>query len=368
MCSQGLIHTCALRGERITRTCHALLMAMGTRPVRNRPVTIKDIAKRLGISYSTVSRALSSRASHLVKEQTRRLVKETAKDMDYSPNLMAQHLVKGTGGVLGLLTDRIGPEITARQINHLVRIAGKHGYQVLVTATADSNISSPEDERGEQLMQLLSRDVDGILIRTGTGDAARIVHAAWGKLPVVAFGSDLDVMTGVSLDLASGMHEATEHLIGLGHDRICFLGEDRIPASDLPAMGKGYRNAMRKHGLHPSEVSVKAMRTKAGYHAGKELAGQFTALVCCCDYTAIGVCRALIEFGVHVPDDVAVTGCGDFEISSYVNPSLTTLSIPFEEMALIAMQGMLQQIQGQPAPTGRSFKPHLAIRDSCGAR
>ena len=342
---------------------------MGTRPVRNRPVTIKDIARRLGISYSTVSRALSSGRSHLVKEQTRLLVRQTAEDMEYSPNLMAQTFVKGTGGVLGLLIDRIGPEIIGRQINHLVRIAGRHGYQILVAAAADRITPSPEDERVEQLMQLKSRDVDGVLIQAAGDEAgsARGVHAALGKLPAATFGPAADDMTGVSLDLASGIQEVTEHLIGLGHERICFLGEDRVRADGPPALERGYRNGMRKHGLAPRLAPVEAVRTRSGYHLGKELGGRFTALVCCCDYTALGVCRALIESGVRVPDDVAVTGFGDSEVSAYVSPSLTTLSIPFEDIALTAIRGILRQLQGQPAPRGRSFKPHLTVRESCGA-
>ncbi|MCY3772604.1 MAG: LacI family DNA-binding transcriptional regulator [Gemmatimonadetes bacterium] len=338
--------------------------------MRNRPVTIKDIARRLGISYSTVSRALSSQRSHLVKERTRLLVEQAAEDMDYSPNLMAQTFVKGRGGVLGLLANRIGSEIAGRQIHHLVRTAGGHGYQVLVAAAANRTASALEDERVEQLMQLTSRDIDGILIQTigDEAESAPTVHAAPGGLPVVTFGYAADDMTGVSLDLASGIQEVTEHLIGLGHERICFLGEVGIRADGLPALGKGYRFAMRKHGLAPRLAPVEAARTRSGYHLGKELGGRFTAFVCCCDYTALGVCRALIESGVHVPDDVAVTGCGDFEVSAYVSPSLTTLSIPFEDIAFAAVQGILRQLRGRPVPRERSFKPHLTVRESCGAR
>ena len=289
--------------------------------------------------------------------------------MEYSPNLMAQTFVKGTEGVLGLLTNRIGPEITGRQINHLVRTAGRHGYQVLVAAASGRTASTLESERLDQLMQLASRDVDGILIQT-VGDEAesgRIVHAVPGSLPVATFGYAANDMTGVSLDLSSGIQEVTEHLIGLGHERICFLGEDGIRADGLPALGAGYRNAMHRYGLAPRIAPVEAARTRSGYHLGKELGGRFTAVVCCCDYTALGVCRALIESGAHVPDDVAVTGCGDFEVSAYVSPSLTTLSIPFEDLALTAIQGILRQLQGQPVPRGRSFKPHLTVRESCGA-
>lgn len=338
--------------------------------MRNRPVTIKDIARRLGISYSTVSRALSPRMSHLVKEQTRMLVLRAAEDMDYAPNLMAQAFVKGTKGVLGLLTGRIRLEITGRQINHLVRIANGQGYQVLIAAVPERTASSVEDEQAEQFMQLKSRDVDGILIlapggRIGTG---RIVHAAEGNLPVATLGYVVDDAASVTLNLASGIRAVTEHLIALGHERIGLLGEDRLGVDGLRAFEKGYRSAMRRHGLAPHVVPVEAAPAGSGYNLGRELHGRFTALACCCDYTALGVCRGLIDSGVRVPEDVAVTGFGDYEVSAFVSPSLTTLSIPYEDMAAAAVHGILRQLQGHPVPVPRVFEPRITVRESCGAR
>ena len=338
--------------------------------MRNRPVTIKDIARRLGISYSTVSRALSPRMSHLVKEQTRMLVRRTAEDMDYAPNLLARAFVKGSKGVLGLLTGRIGLEITGRQINHLVRTANEHGYQVLIAAVTAGPATSVEDEQAEQFMQLKSRDVDGILIQAsggGTGPSP-IVHAAEGSLPVATLGYAADDAASVSLDLASGIQEVTEHLIGLGHERICLLGEDRLGVDGPRTFVKGYRGAMRRHGLAPRVVPVEAARVGTGYSLARALPGRFTAVACCCDYTALGVCRGLIESGVRVPEDVAVTGFGDYEVSAYVNPALTTLSIPYEDMAATAVHGILRQLQGHPVPGRSVFEPRLTVRESCGAR
>ena len=337
--------------------------------MRNRPVTIKDIARRLGISYSTVSRALSPRMSHLVKEQTRMLVRRTAEDMDYAPNLMAQAFVKGTMGVLGLVTGRIGLEITGRQINHLVRTANEHGYQVLVAAVPAGTAASVEDEQAELFMQLKSRDVDGILIHApggGTGPFP-IPYAAEGNLPVTTLGYAADDAECVSLDLASGVQEATEHLIELGHERICLLGEDWFGMDGPRTFEKGYRDAMRRHGLAPRVVPADAARVGPGYSLGRALRDRFTALACCCDYTALGVCRGLIESGVRVPEDVAVTGFGDYEVSAYVNPALTTLSIPYEDMAAAAVHGILRQLQGKPVPGRSVFKPRLTVRESCGA-
>jgi len=183
--------------------------------------------------------------------------------------------------------------------------------------------------------------------------------------PTVGYAGD--GIAGVSLNLASGIQEATEHLIGLGHERICFLGEDWTGADGLRSIGNGYRDTMRRHGLTPSVSPVEAARARSGYNLGKALRDRFTAFACCCDYTALGVCRGLIESGVRVPDDVAVTGFGDYEVSSYVSPSLTTLTIPYEDVAATAVRGILRQLKGQSDPGRSVFKPRLTVRESCGA-
>ena len=218
-------------------------------------------------------------------------------------------------------------------------------------------------------MHLKARDVDGILVQAlgDVNEPARIVHAAGGKLPVAAFGYTVDDVSSVLLNPAPGMEAVTEHLIGLGHERICFLGEDPIGSGGPLSHVKGYRNAMRRHGLAPRIVPVETGSARSGYDLGRALRGRYTALVCCSDYTALGVCRGLIESGVRVPDDMAVTGFGNSEVSAYVRPSLTTLSIPFEDMAARTVQGILRQIHGHPGPRRSVFKPHLIVRESCGA-
>jgi len=100
--------------------------------------TIKDIARRLGISHSTVSRALSHKASHLVKEETRNLVKQTADELDYSPNLMAQGFVTGKTGTLGLLTSQIAQETFGKQTEQLLKAADHARYQVIVDMNTHS--------------------------------------------------------------------------------------------------------------------------------------------------------------------------------------------------------------------------------------
>ncbi len=338
--------------------------------MKKRPITIKDIAKRLGISFSTVSRALSPHASHLVNEETRGMVQQTAKDMDYSPNLMARTFLKGSGGVLGLLACQVRLEPFGRQIHHFLRTAGEHGYQILITADSDQISQAPGDDQVKQIRQLESRGVDGLLVTTrgDESESARISTTVKDKIPVETYCYPVDGLNAVILDHASGFFEMTEHLIGLGHERICFLGEDWIRTSGPSTLGKGYYAAMRKHGLTPRRSAVDAPRTASGYRLGKELRNRFTALVCCCDYTALGVCKGLADSGISVPGDVAVTGFGDMDVSAYVYPALTTLNIPYEEIAQAAIQDLLQQLDDHAQPGQHTLKPRLVVRESCGAR
>ena len=332
-------------------------------------VTIKDIARKLGISHSTVSRALSPHASIVVKDKTRDLVRQTAAEMDYSPNLMARGVVTGKTGTLGLLTYQIVLETFSNQIDRILRAADKQNYQVLLRMGTNRLPRDTMDDQALQIKQLISRGIDGLLINTrgDEGESERILNIVRERVPVVTFTYPIQYLSGVVLDLIAEYYEATEHLIKLGHERIGFLGSHWNDDSPLSNKGKGYGLAMRNHGLTPKYTPVPTIRAESGYRLGKELGDQFTALVCRDDYTAMGVCRGLQESGIRVPEDVAVVGYGDIEAAAYMTPALTTLAMPYEAIAQAAMDLMLEQLQGQDTPRQITLKSKLIVRESCGA-
>ena len=337
--------------------------------MNKRSVTIKDIARQLGISYSTVSRALSPHASVLVKEETRELVRQTASDMDYSPNLMARGIVMQKAGTLGLLTYQISLKIFGVMIDQIMREANKQNYQLLLKVASNRIFLNSLEDQILQIQQLIAQGVDGLLIHTrgDEGESERILDAVKGRVPVVTFFYPIQNLSGVILDLVSDFYEATEHLIKLGHEQVGFIGEDRNEASPLSNKGKGYLLAMQKHGLTPNYIPFSTINSEAGYRLGKELGGQFTAFVCRDDYTAIGVCRGLWELGIRVPNDVAVVGNGDIEAAAYMMPSLTTLATPYEAIAQTVMDLMLEQLEGQDKSRQVILKSRLVVRESCGA-
>ncbi len=337
--------------------------------MKKKQATIKDIARQLGISYSTVSRALSPYASVLVKEKTRELVRQTAADMDYSPNLMARGIVMGKTGTLGLQTYQIFQETFGNQTDQILKAADEYDYQIMMGVASNRIPQNPRDDQITQVKQLVSWGVDGLLIHTrgDEGESERILDAVKERVPVVTFFYPIQNLSGVILDLVSDFYEATEHLIKLGHEEIGFIGEDQNEAGSFSNKGKGYLLAMQKHGLTPQYIPVNTIYSEAGYRLGKELGGQFTALVCRDDYIAIGVCRGLWESGIRVPDDVAVVGNGDIEVAAYMIPSLTTLVTPYEAIAQTVMDLMLGQLEEQAEPRQVILKSRLVVRESCGA-
>ena len=338
--------------------------------MKKKQATIKDIARELKISHSTVSRALSEdrKVSALVADKTRKRVQQIAAKLDYSPNLMAQAFVTGRTGTLGLLTYQIFLETFGRQTDQILRAADKQKYLILMMAPNRLRGLAPEDQT-IQIKQLLSRGIDGLLIHTrgDQGESERILNAVRGRVPVVTFTHPTQDLNGVVVEEITSFCEATEHLIRLGHERIGFIGTDWNTNRLGSDKGKGYLLAMEKHGLTPQRIPGKTFPKEPTHCLGKRLGDRFTALVCRNDYEAIIACHGLRAAGLRVPEDVAVVGNGDLELAAYVTPSLTTLATPYEEIAQAAMELMLEQLEGQDMPRQVILKSRLVVRESCGA-
>lgn len=337
--------------------------------MRKKRVTIKDIAKTLGVSHSTVSRALSRNKSHMVSEETRRQVEQIAEEFSYRPNLLAKGFATGKTGTLGLLACECYQEQAGAQIESFLRAADERNYRLLVGMSAEWDSASSEADQAAQIEQFISRGIDGLLVQTtgGMGESERILGAVDGRVPVVTFYYPARGFPGVVLDFAAGFYRATEHLIALGHERIGFLGENWEGPGQGSSKGRGYFSAMNEFGFHPESLAVGRQETESGYRLSREVKDRYSALVCCTDYTAIGVYRGLGELGIRIPEDVAVVGCGDSDVSAFVTPALTTQSTPTRGIARTAMDLMLKIIEGQEVACQVVLTSSLIVRESCGS-
>ena len=340
--------------------------------MKKKQTTIRDIARQLGISHSTVSRALSEnpKESALVTEKTRKRVEQTAAELDYRPNLMARGISTGKTGTLGLLTYQISQEPSGRQADQILRTADRQNYQVVMGLATNRLHMARLDDQTKHIKQLLSRGIDGLLIHTrgDTYESERILNAVGGRVPVVTFYYPTPNLSGVVLDDTTGFFKATEHLIRLGHERIGFIGSDWNKSVVGSAKARGYLLAMQKHGLIPKRIPGKTFLAQPAHQLSKELSTElFTALVCRDDYIAIDVCRGLGELGLRVPEDVAVVGNDDIDVAARMTPALTTLATPYEAIAEMAMDLMLEQLEGQDEPRQITLQSPLVVRKSCGA-
>ena len=334
--------------------------------MRKKQVTLGDIARRLGISHMTVSRALSPdpEVSAPVAEKTRKRVESMATEMGYTPNLLARSFATGRTGMLGVLTYQISRETLGTQAEQILVTAHRQGYQVLMALAAKRLPRTPLDEQALHIGQMMARGVDGLLIhaRGDEGESDRIRTAVQDRVPVVTFHYPLPKLSGAVLDLEGDFLQATEHLIGLGHERIGFIGPDWVEDSPASVKARGYLQAMTQHGLPHEFLPSLGIHALGGWIQGQGLGHRFTAIVCRDDYTAIGLCRGLREAGLRVPEDMAVMGHGDLDVAAYITPALTTLAVPYEEIAQAVVDLMLQQLRGDDTPR------QVTLRSQTGRR
>jgi DNA-binding LacI/PurR family transcriptional regulator len=333
-------------------------------------VSIKDIARAVGVSHSTVSRALSN--SPLVNPETKARIQKLAQEMGYTPDAAARSLVMGQTRTVGVVVTSIADPFIAQVVQGIENIAYEHAYAVIL---ASSN-SDPLREMSAVEM-LRSKRVDGVIVTSSRLGALYQDHLEHIGVPVVLLNNHSEqsgrYLYSVTVDNPHGGHLATQHLIELGHRRIaCITG----PANHSSNMGRlaGYQQALAEANIPfaPELVAPGTGTQAAGMLALPKLMNLSehpTALFCYNDMTAIGVLRAAREMGLHIPRDLAVVGFDDISFASFVNPPLTTIAQPQFEMGQQATQMLLTLMsktsEGQVSDI--LIQGKLIVRESSGS-
>lgn len=307
-------------------------------------VTIYSIAESLGIAASTVSRAMTR--PELVKADLRDRILARAEELGYQPNRTARRLATGLTGAIGLLV----PDITNPYFPPLVRA-------IQTAAAADDATTvilvdaggSADDEEG--LIRRLKSQVDGILIASPlTGDAD--LREAVGATPAVVLNREIEGMHSVIVDVTSALHEAADHLVSLGHERVALL-TGTVGSWAATQRRDAIRSWAAATGVDLEELGP----FDASYDGGVEAAGELlrtgaTAAFAFDDLTACGVVAGLSEAGCQVPEDRSVVGCDDVLLARALTPNLTTVGTPNEELGEAAVAALHALIAGEtPAPT-----------------
>ncbi len=330
--------------------------------------TIKTISHAMGISVSTVSKALNGYSD--ISEETRNRVVAVASEMGYIPNMMARNLVKQVSNVVGVIIPDIETSIYG-EIFKSIQVASRANDINLFLCDCNRDLAL---ER-EYVRSILESQAKGLIIAPCTSKIGHIKDMVADRLPVVYVGGKVEdeQETFVSSDNASGARFAVEYLVDLGHTNIMMLNDTQTSVSCSKRVS-GYEQTMREHGLQPHVLLSRNENLSAmecGYQLTKKILQdphRPTALFAVKDTVAIGALQALNEAGVRVPQDMSVVGYDDIAMSSLPMINLTTIAQPKKEMGERSMQLLLNCVEsGRPdIPEHFYAHPSLVVRASCG--
>jgi len=332
--------------------------------------TIKDVARRAGVSTATVSYVLNN--SGAVSEATRQRVLQAVKELGYRPSVIARGLQARESRMIGyswrpMPPDQFNP-ILEKFIHSMAEAAERHDYHVL---TFPSPV--PYDEVTIYQDMIESGRVDGFILPHTNLNDRRIRYLLDVGFPFVAFGRSNPEwdFPWVDVDGTDGMRQAVTHLLDLGHRRIACLA---WPEASLTGQYRleGYQTAMTEAGLPIDPAWI--IRTENDYYHAYQATQSWlalpsdrrpTAVVALSDLMAIGVMNAAADAGLEVGPDLAVVGFDDAPITGYLRPSLTSLRQPIAEVGERAVTMLIQLVRGEtPSPAQVLLKPRLIVRDS----
>lgn len=325
-----------------------------------RAPNIRDVAKRAGVSYQTVSRVLNN--SPALREQTRERVLGAIDELGYRPNAAARALVTSRSNTIGVLSSQTalyGPTTSIQAIEVAARAAG---YRLSVTSID----SGDYDSIRAGLDFLIAQSIDALVVLAPQVRVFEAIREASIDVPFVTLeATELDPGRSISVDQAGGARLAVRHLVELGHERILHIAgpDDWIEAQ---ARHDGYAAELRAAGLTPLDPVVGDWTAEFGYRAGLDLLADrvFTAVFCGNDQTALGFIHACRERGIQVPEDVSVVGFDDTPESAHFAPTLTTVRQDFVEIGRGAVELLLAELGGEPVVPRAPIAPELIIRRS----
>jgi len=333
-----------------------------------RQVTVKDIARKLRLHYTTVSKALRDHPD--ISPATKRRVLSLARELDYHPNSIAKSLKNQASSTLGVIVPSIKNDFFSAVISGVEEIAYGREFNTVV---CQSNESS--EREAIHLRTLISNRVGGVLVsvaQTTTSGAGFQALRRQG-IPLVFFDRVCeDVEAGrVVVDDYGGAMRLVEHLIQRGYRNIAHvagpentsIGRDRC---------RGYLDALKKHGLNGTGASIirGGFEEEDGVAALRRIHARGRmpdAIFAVNDPMARGVHAEIRQIGLEIPRDVAVAGFGDNRLSSYLDPPLTTVSQSPYEIGKIAAAMLLRRIDHpshEPVCETEVIQTHLIVRRS----
>ncbi len=335
---------------------------------KKKNTTLKELAKELNLSISTVSRALNNHADISIPTQER--VKELASKLHYSPNLFAKGFRRHRTHIVGVIVPNISHYFTSTVIKGILDEGEALGYRVII-----SESKNDESKQSEMLQTMIQFGVDGILMALArkTKSFDSILQVA-SRIPLVLFDkvSDKIPCTQVVINEEEAAYNAVEHLINTGKTRIAIIKETEQSFNSKKRF-QGYLRALKEHNL-PIDEKIILSTEDISLSKGRILANILLslknrpdAIFAITDSAAIGAIKALNKFKVSIPDEIAVVGFSNSVHSTIISPSLSTVDQPGEKIGRTAVKYLIEEIENPKddlITKTIEIKTNLIVRDS----
>jgi LacI family transcriptional regulator len=334
------------------------------------PTTIHDVAKKLNLSITTVSRALDGYDD--VADATRKLVIVTAQKMGYAPNRAARQLRRQKADTIGFIIPSISKQFSEPFFTEFISGLGDE----LSRRNFDLLVSNATDDQGERALYhrwVNSHKVDGFILNRIRRHDWRVAYLSEWGIPFTGLGRSHGGIPypSVRIEAADVYVHLVQHLVERGFSRLAFIGGPADLINQIDRL-KWFKGALKKLKLEldPGNLVTTDMSSTGAYEAVSALLSSPAApdaLLCINDQTAYGALHAAHEQGLTVGRDIAIAGFDGLRDSSHTEPPLTTLGVPMSEIAQALVQMLLKKLSGEASPAEEVvFRPELCIRASTG--
>ena len=328
------------------------------------PVLMRDVARKAGVSITTVSHVINK--TRPVAEKTRTRVLRVIDHLSYYKNSSARLLVRGQSDLFGLIISDIENPFFPELIKSFEQACAARGLQVLLCAT---NYDPVQAENA--LRRMLENRVQGVAVMTSQFGEALASQLTAKNVPVVLLGSVAARRnrSNIAIDYWQGVLDAARHLVELGHRRIAIAAgpQEQVSAVEYRV---AIEKALRKMRLKPFAVLEGDHRPESGAWAAQTLlsaSDRPTAIFCANDRMAIGAIGAAEDLGLRVPADVSIIGADDVWMSRYCHPTLTTVRIPRDRLGQMAFEVLTGMLRSKRRPGGQHIlETELIVRRSTG--
>lgn len=326
-------------------------------------VTIKDIARAAGVSNMSVSLALNGKPG--ISDATRQRILQTAEELHYVPNQIAQSLLSDRTHTLGVVNSMASIFVFGKVMRGIMHSAEAAGYSTIISSTDERY-----DKETQAIDTLLNKRVDGIILIGPVSTSEDLMKISSFGIPFISLlrqrGSGISFCQNNNV---KGAHTLMDYLISTGSRRFCFFPFPEAISSGGERMS-GFKDSMTEHGIDPGQQTYISTEPniESGYAAAREMLKQgLTAdtIVCGCDLTAVGVLKALNEAGIQVPGQVRLAGYDDIDLAEHLSVPLTTVHQPYERIGRLGTRLLLQAIdEPDLGPLQVTLDSELVVRSS----